>query len=512
MNWRSRPTWFLVFCAISLGLMVSCEEEIALVRIDDPGRIVVPTGTEEIMLAADSRTDQSEERSSAGPELRVRLPDEYIPSQAVTINLNLDDTDEQIVVFKRRDDLDDRIRMLVVVYDPIRNSWIRAWEGVTRATSTRSFTVYTEDLTGDHERELVAFGINERGEQTLDVFRRTNNALGFGLSYSPILSISADVDITVESVQRSKAYENMEVTNAPSFPIIAERRDPESSNVFETIQTTYYWDFPSRQYVAGRVESIAGDVIEDDRLRNLYAGTEEEFERFLSGPWYRSSGAGDMMIAYFGPFDESVVFYSGSLQQAFDWKVSTKTVYGRGMTIAVTNSSIKTVNLWISVSVESLNGITIAVQGTDGLSGVYERLTGSLQQAVLDSEPKIALAQIELSGLYRGDSGREIVFGEHEFTERREASLVHGGFVLFSLGNDLVLTLKEVDNNRLPVDQESYRVGYEESQDETRITRTLVLEPGEIGLAGFFATGGDTIVLEQIEQIEDTDEDESQSS
>ncbi|MFP4549555.1 MAG: hypothetical protein ACLFNT_02020, partial [Spirochaetales bacterium] len=260
------------------------------------------------------------------------------------------------------------------------------------------------------------------------------------------------------------------------------------------------------------VSGVAGDVIEDDRLRNLYAGTEEEFEQFLSGPWYRSSGAGDMMIAYFGPVDESVVFYSGNLQQAFDWKVSTKTVYGRGMTLAVTNSSIRTVNLWISVSVESLNRITIAVQGTDGLTGTYERLTGSLQQAVLDSQPKIALSDIELSGLYRGDSGREIVFGEQEFTERRETSLVHGGFVLFSLGNDLVLTLKEVDNNRLPVDHESYRVEFEESRDETRITRTLVLEPGEIGLAGFFPNGGDTIVLEQIEEIEEENEADSQSS
>jgi hypothetical protein len=282
--------------------------------------------------------------------------------------------------------------------------------------------------------------------------------------------------------------------------------------VFETIQTTYYWDFPSRRYVAGRVASIAGDVIEDDRLRNLYAGTEDEFEQFLSGPWYRSSGAGEMMIAYFGPLDESVVFYSGNLQQAFDWKVSTKTVYGRGMTLAVTNSSIRTVNLWISVSVESLNQITIAVQGTDGLSGTYQRLTGSLQQAVLDSEPKIALADIELSGLYRGDSGREIVFGEQEFTERREASLVHGGFVLFSLGSDLVLTLKEVDNNRLPVDQQSYRVEFEQTQDESRITRTLVLEPGEIGLAGFFPNGGETFVLEQIEEIEEEEGGESQSS
>ncbi len=512
MNWRLRPIRLLLIGTLALGLFVACEEEVTVTRIDDPGRVVVPTGTEQIVLAAESDIEQSDESTAAAPELRVRLPDEYIPSQAVTVNLNLDDTDEQIVVFKRRDDPEDRIRLLVVVYDPIRNGWIRAWEGVTGATSTRSFTVYTEDLTGDHERELVAFGINERGEQTLDVFRRTNNALGFGLSYAPILSISADVDISVESVQRSKAYENMEVTNAPSFPILAERRDPESSNVFETIQTTYYWDFPSRQYVAGRVETIAGDVIEDDRLRNLYAGTEEEFEQFLSGPWYRSSGAGDMMIAYFGPVDESVVFYSGNLQQAFDWKVSTKTVYGRGMTLAVTNSSIRTVNLWISVSVESLNRITIAVQGTDGLTGTYERLTGSLQQAVLDSQPKIALSDIELSGLYRGDSGREIVFGEQEFTERRETSLVHGGFVLFSLGNDLVLTLKEVDNNRLPVDHESYRVEFEESRDETRITRTLVLEPGEIGLAGFFPNGGDTIVLEQIEEIEEENEADSQSS
>ncbi len=493
---------FLSGLAVALLLLSGCSSDSIVQEINDPGRTVFPQGTEQIVLARETESANDSQRPAPGPELKVRLPDAYLPSQAVNINLDLDDTEEQIIAFKQRNDSQDLIRLLVVAFDPIRNSWISAWEGVTSATNTRGFTVFGEDLTGDHNQELVAFGINNDGAQTLDIFRKTNNALGFGLSYAPILSTSADVDIQIRRVERSEAYENMETINAPSFPIVAESRNPESENVFDTIQTTYFWDFPSRRYVAGLVEPIAGTVIEDDQLRDLFAGTEEDFEQFLEGPWYRSSGTDDMMIAYFGPRERTIVFHTGYLQQAFDWDVSTKTIYGRGMRIAAINESIRTVQRLISISVQSLNQIEITVNGANSLGGVYARLTGSLQTAVLQDRDRVALAETRLNGLYRADSGREIVFSSDTFTERVGGDLRTGGFALFHLGNELVLSLKYVDENRLPVGERTYRVDFEESREGERLVRTLALEPGALGIAGFYSTGGQSLTMEQVEIIE----------
>jgi hypothetical protein len=494
----------LPVAVILLALVLSaCSEPAQRSELEEPGRVVAPRGGNGIVLAAETTTERSDDDRDSGPELKVRLPSEYIYSQAVTVNLDLDETDEQIIVFKRRDDPDDLIRLLVVSFDPIRNSWIRAWEGVTAATSVRSFTVYTDDLIGDHEQEIVAFGINEDGEQTLDVFRRTNDALGLGLSFAPILAIAADVTIEVDEVPRSEAYEAMETVSAPSYPIIAERRDPESENVFDTVRTTYFWDYGARRYVPGRLESISGEAIEDDRLRDLFAGTEEDFEQFLSGPWYRSSDAGEIQMVFFGPREGTIVFHSGYLQQSFIWDNSTKTVYGRGVSLFVTNENIHTVKKLVNVSVGDLNRVTISIQGFDGLDGTYERLAGSLQSAVLESDARVTLSEIDLAGLYRSDSGVEIFFGNPEFTYRDGSDPTAGGYVLYELGSDLVLSMKFVDENRLPTEQRDYRAVYVENHEEDRIVRRLELTRGRIGIAGFEATGAEELVLEQIEVLGD---------
>ena len=496
---------FAAGCLLVLSvLLASCDTAQEQNRLADLGRVVVPRGNGgSIVLAAEADTDLSAAPEGTGPELKVRLPAEYIPSQAVTVNLDLDDSEEQIIVFKRRDDPDDLIRLLVVAFDPIRNSWIRAWEGVTAATSLRSFSVYTDDLVGDHEQEIVAFGINTDGEQTLDVFRRTADALGLGLSYIPILSIAADVTIDIEKVARPESYEAMETVVAPSYTVMAERRNLESDNPFDTVRTTYFWDFADRRYVPGRVESISGEAIADGRLRDLFAGNERDFERFLSGPWYRSSDTGTTQLAFFGDRDRTIVFHSGHLQQAYRWDNSTKTVYGRGISLFVTNESIRTVKRLVSVSVQDLNRITIAIQGTDGLDGTYERLTGSLQTAVLRTEARMRLSEIELSGLFRSDGGMEIVFRYPEFTFRDGRRHSSGGYTLYRLGSDLVLAMKHIDENRLPTEQLTYRATFQETHGDDRIIRRLRLERGEIGIAGFIDTGHPEIMLEQIVMTEE---------
>jgi len=488
-----------------LSTLAACNPNPEQAEITNPGRIVAPSGGNGIVLASEAEPQQQADTSSPGPELKARLPAEYIPSQAIDVNLDLDETDEQIIVFKRRDDPQDLIRLLVVSFDPIRNSWIRAWEGVTAATSVRSVSVYTDDLIGDLEQEIVAFGINSDGEQTLDVFRRTSDSLGLGLSYTSVLSIAADVTIDIEETPRSEAYEAMEVASAPSFPVVAERRDLDSDNVFDTVKTTYFWDYGARRYVVGRVESISGESIADGQLSDLFAGNEQDFEQFLSGPWYRSSDAGDAKIAFFGTRDRTIVFHSGYLQQSFVWDNSTKTVYGRGISLFVTNESIRTVKRLVSVSVQNPNRITVSMQGSDGLDGTYDRLTGSLQSAVLRGDARVSLSEMQIGGLYRADSGLEVVFSDPEFTWREGEQNAVGGYALFQLGGDLILSMKFTDDNRLPVDQLDYRVAYEESRDDDRLVRRLRMSPGDIGIAGFFPTGERDLILEQIEILEETE-------
>ncbi len=499
--------WAMRFAAslLIIVLLAGCTARIADGEISDPGRSVVPKGGNGIVLASEAPVAAAVDNVTVAPDLRVRLPDEYLPSQVFTMNLDLDETEEQIIVFKRRDDPNDLIRILVVSFDPIRNSWIRAWEGATAANNVRSFTLYTDDLIGDHEQEIVCFGINNAGEQTLDIFRRTSNTLGLGLAYSPILSLAADVNISIVEIDRSEAFEALEIVSGQSFPVIVERRDPETSNVFATVKTSYFWDFSTRRYVPGFEERVSGEVIQDSRLRDLFAGSEAEFEEFLDGPWYRTTSVPDeVQIVFFGTRDRTIVFHSGYLQRAFNWDDSSKTVYGRGIQLFVTNEILRSLKRLISVSVTDLNRISLVVQDTDGLDGTYDRLTVSLQEAILDRNARIAvLSEFQPRGLYVSDGGLEIVFGDPDFTYRDGEGQRSGGFALYRINGDAVLEFKFVDENRLPVESRRYSVEYSETTDDDRLIRTMLLQPGEVGIAGFSSSGEIGITLEQIELLDE---------
>jgi hypothetical protein len=477
-------------------------------EISDPGRTIVPQGGNGIVLASEAVSGVDITDANGTPDLRVQLPEEYLPSQAFTINLDLDDSDEQIIVYKRRDDPAGLIGVLIVSYDPVRSNWIRAWEGFTQATNVRSFTLYTDDLVGDHEQEIVCFGINNDGEQTLDVFRRTRNSIGLGLSYGPILSVAADVNIRIEEIERSEAFEAMEAISGESYPVLVEQRDPEASSAFDTIQTAYMWDFSAGTYVPAFTERVSGESLQDSQLRALFEGTEADFEQFLSGPWYRTaSSPEEMEIVFFGTQERTIVFHSRHLhlQQAFVWNDSAKTVYGRGVQIFVTNEILRSLKRLISVTVSDLNSINLVIQESDRLNGTYERLTGSLQAAVLSSSGSGArLAEFQPRGLYTSDTGVEIVFGDPDFTYRDFSGLRKGGYVVYTLGTDTILELKFVDENRLPVESRRYGLRLEESQDEDRLVRSINLQPGYVGIVGFAPSGDPPLTLEQIELSEES--------
>lgn len=489
-----------------IALIIGCDNQRVNRSISDAGRSIVPQAGESIPLAAETPFSAPVAEPEAQPQVRVRLPPEYSPAQVIDLNLDLTDTEEQVVVFKRRDDELDLIRILVLSFDPVRNSWIRAWEGETGANSVRSFTLYTDDLIGDHELELVCFGINNAGEQTLDVFRRTSSALGLGLAYESIAALTADVSIQIQQRERSEAYENLQATSGISYPIEVRRRDPDSEDVLDYVSTTYLWRFELGRYVQSETVRIPGEQVEDAQLREIFGGGVSAFERFLSGPWFRLD-QGEQRLLHFDLRERSVVFHSGHLQNVFDWDDSVKAVYGRDLQLIVSNAGIESHIERLVIRAESLSRIRLSAPESGDLSGVYERLSDELQSSIAASRRASArLASLELLGAYRGDEGVELAFSEPEFTMRGTQPSGSGGFVIFELSGDTVLELQFLDVNRLPTETRSFRVSYEEEIGSGRIVRTIELEPGSVGIDGFIPSGAPRLSLEQIEQLEQSAE------
>jgi len=493
-----------VFVFVALILLV-----LAGFRNGEPGtatpsvsgpRYIVPAAGRDITLSDRPRTVVSIQDREETPQPKVQLSQDYVVSQIINANLDLDQMDEQIIVYKRRDDSSDRIRLLVAAFDGIRGSYIPVWEGVTSANNIRTFAVYNKDLSGDHNPEIVAFGTDNRGDQTLDVFRRSSSPSGSHIYFESILSISADASIEIEEMERSEAYNNAQALGA-AFPVALYRRNEDGDNPLDLIKTTFYYHPGRGDFIAGADEEIPGTGIEEAQLAALYDAEIGVIHEFLSGPWFRESGPTANGVVFFDPVRESIVFYRGDTQESYLWMNSYKTIYrtGPGLWVNVRNESIQTVRRQASIAISSIDSISLNLEGTDMWDGTYRRLTPGLQQSLLTRGGSVARGIEKVpEGLFRADSGEEIFFAAPHFTMRQNGSEISGAFALYELGTP-VLQLQMINRNGLVTNRETYRFEFGETRSEDRTIRRIELTPARLKVDGLVSLESGTRRFEQIE-------------
>ncbi len=491
-------------------LFSSCEEpDSGDLRPTDGPHYVVPEAGPGMVLASNAPSSLSigtpEERVQPG----VRLNDNVLVSQVLEVNLDVDQVDEQIIVFKRRDDPSDRIRLLIADFDTIRNTYIPSWEGSTQATNLRTFAVYTDDLTGDHNPEIMAFGMDSEGMQTLDIFRRTSSPTGIGLFFESIGTFRSDGSIEIEEVDRSQAYHTVQ-TLGTSFPVAVYTRNLESDNVLDLLKTTYHWSFPEGTYLEGETEEIPGAQIEEQQLSSLYQGSVADFERFLSGPWYLALNddtreVGDLV--FFDTEQRRIVFYRTDSQESYVWNDSHKTLYrtGPGLWVNIVNEAFRAVRKQVSISVLTANSLSVSFTEDDEWSGTYRRLTPSLQQSFLKNESLVSAQNVpDLQGVFENDSGMEMFFASPRFVLRENGEELAGGFSLFRVPEP-IMELKVLNEDGLVQQRRTYSVDLTEQTRGEQILRRLTLKPVALEIRGVRTLPEESIVLEQVEEIEETD-------
>ena len=498
-------------------LLTACEEpgDSSESSVGQP-RYIVPEAGSGVVLSSSGRPGVAITEQEESTNVRVRLPADHTPSQAIDANLDVDQLDEQIVVFKRRDDDSDRIRILVADFDSIRNAYVPAWKGETQANNIRTFSVQTKDLTGDHSPEILAIGTDNEGRQTIDVFRRVPASNGFGISYTSVASYRTDASIEIEEVERSGAYESAQ-TAGQSFPIAVYRRNAESENVLDLVKTTYYWRPEEESYVEGAVEEIPGSQIAEEQLARLYSGEVAAFRQHLAGPWFQTvQSAGDNFtnIIHFDVAADRIALHRDTRQESYEWVNSYKTIYraGPGLWINTRNENLGSVRRNFSVAVTGLDTIVVTVDEGEAWNGTYQRLTGGLQRTMVrQPAEKAPSPDFSLTGLYRNESGLELFFSPPQFTMRGdERGELRGGFALYLLDRP-VLQLKVLTDSGLVKDRYTYAVSYSEERSADRIVRTIALEPAEIRIDGVQLAGEEMLRLEQIEEIDEEEEDGTES-
>ena len=505
----------LLLISLYLGLS-GCEapERESGEKIDS--KTIVPVSSDEDLSQSQFRENIPEEYFEENVTPRVGdFPDEMV-LQVMNVNLDFDRVDEQITVLKDRKKTKSPIEIAVIDYNNVTNSYEVSWKNKTSAVNIRNFNIAFEDIVGDHNLEIICFGIDEKGNRTLDVFRKTHSPTGVGLYYKSIIHIDSDGTIEIDRKERSQAYKQGQ-KNGISFPIVSFSQDPESDNMFDLIVREYYWKYQESRYVLGKEEKIPGKKIEEKQLHDLFQQEVDAYEHYLDGLWYKTlEGDTDDIfnehyeMIHFNQFQRSISFYEKGLQEVYKWEDSHKTRIPNSFYLNAQNELVPFIRKQISIQVLTIDSIKIFVQDNDfkksdfKWDGTYVKLSDNVVATLTKSSltgPVVAPEQ--LTGTFLSNSGIEISFNFPRFSYQNKDEKKQGGYSVYPIEDTNVLELKAIKRNGLVEDTIIYSIEYEKEVQQNSITHTVILEPGEVTVHGFTSSGEQPLRFERIEFIED---------
>jgi hypothetical protein len=462
-----------------------------------------PIATRQVLPESNAASSAAGAAAAEGP-----IPVNHIPAlsnevilNVTSFNVDQEEGDEQILTIRKTDRTDGRLSIVVADYVDQKKAWIRSWEGDTLSTKLTTFSIQAKDLLGDHNLDIVCTGMDDSGEQTIAVFRRSPNAS----AYTEILSLSAD-SIAIGEADRSEGYQ-LGQTNGESWPIFAFNQDKESANLLDQTKDRYAWDTRKGQYAKSGSERIPGAQVEREIVSKVLTGSEKDFENFLQGVWYES-GKGPFdpgtRLIVFDKASGSIAFYRPEAQEVFRWTESHATHYGlyirsqnesvedliRLMDIELTGSDL--------VSVRVFEDLQMKMDPEDSWDGNYRKMPQGARDAAAGKLSGLSRPALRLEGPYRSQSGTELSFAQPRYSLKSTASPNEsGGFELFSLGATTVLELVAIQPNGLPAARRTYKASYTETRSGKDLVRRLVLSPAKSAIDGLELLQEDDLVLEQ---------------
>jgi hypothetical protein len=313
----------------------------------------------------------------------------------------------------------------------------------------------------------------------------------------------ADGSSEIEEEPRSDSYRTLQTTGT-SFPIQVYRRHVATDVPLDLVRSSWYWRSQEGRYVVASTEVIPAVEIEEAQLGELYNAESDEIERFLTGPWFRSLGedlSEGFELAYFDPVGREVVLYRNETQERYEWLNSYTTLYegGPGLWMNLLNEVLPTVRRQLSITVRGLDTLALSVEGAEYWNGEYRRMTSGIQSGII-RQYSVDQPSFQLIGIYRNENNQEFLFDEPYFQFRSDQHAWNGGFHLLEIG-DPVIELNVLQSQKDEPFSRSYVVEYREQRSETQIVRTLELNPVELTVDGPRPIPGDSIVLEQVEEI-----------
>jgi len=490
--------------------LLACLKPVEEYKPPEMVKEIVP-GSKETSAAQDAYELKSFNPDSQKPVIKLEADEVLL--NTINLNLDLDSSEEQIIVLKDRENPEGKITIAVADYDNVKNSYIRTWQSSTGASNIRSFIVYLDDLIGDHNNEIVCSGRDADGNSTLNVFWKNNSSGNSLLSYISVLDISEKGTIEILQQERSRAYQQG-LKDGVSYPITVTREEITESDAIDLIQSYYFWDFPLRHYIKLTEEKIKSTEIMERQLSEVLEGDEKDFYNFIKGPWIKErnvKGSEDLII-FFDPEKEATTLYTENIQENYSWVNSYKVLSNR-LYIRCRNETINYIENELKVVINNMDEITVTVIDIDSQTWAkdpndiwsqrYRRLNPADRDDTIKSiESVIGKRELPaLTGQYISDSGDLMEFYGSEFHMRTSYADFSGGFAVYSADTD-ILDLKIVDEAGIVTETQTFSMDFQEEEKDRTIERTLVLTPGKLSIFGFRASNTEYFRFVQTETLE----------
>ena len=493
----------LAFLLLFPAILLSCRDKST--NTDNPStpKVINPLGTTDNSRIDDSTAAQEEDRNFLVPMIPIPQGEKLVLTNDV--NLDFDTEDEQIILTRLTTEENNQLILYVVDYNNNEMVFYEALKTPISADSSEGLSVLLQDVTGNSINEIIITGFTQEQNHTFDAYTILSTGGGQKLQLVNILSLNINGIIEIENYERSQDYRMGQNTNE-SFTIVSEETDEVSEDNLDLIKTTYKWNRSRRTYAPSSIDKIPGLSIKEEQLTKIYRGSLEEFVDYISGPWYKVEDLNRnrqpllKQIIHFDISGNQIIFAEDNIQELYDWNDTFRTIF-KGINIQSGSSLITSQRRDIYLSLEELDLIKLNIHGSTEWDGFYSPVTPALQQSLMVKQGIEESRELSrLSGQYRNNKGEDLNIELPYFTLKTGNELISNGFMEFFILNDMpILEMHYLKTNGLIDHRDVYYVEYQESEDSSRIIRTMTLTPGTLTTKGFSRIPGDTIHYEQIE-------------
>lgn len=421
---------------------------------------------------------------------------------SLTTDFNSDSFDDEVVVVRKISEKN--FFIIPGLYNPDTMTYERMKEIPTKISSTKTFSIQTLDIVGDHRNALIYQGVDEKENSIMQIY--LCEYVDGELDFVCIGDFTSDGTIFVQQTERSDSYE-LSMTKGDSYSVWLYKSDDSSSSGdnLNQIQQEYKWNALQREYVLAQEIKVAGNKLTQAELSKIQDGTVETFAAFLNGLWEKTSNTGPhFRYFYFDYENKEIIQYYGDIQEIYNWEVSR--LRHNGIYISTVNFEISNLHRRIDISLVSTDTIRLTTRDDVHLNITVDNLwDGTYKKLDLDStiddakkiKENIVRKEIERSPIWNGVDGSTIIsFEDSIFILKRDDIEEKGVYTTFTAGNYNVLQLRS--NSYDSILDTDYTVEFGTKVEKNKTVQdldTIILTPVKVTPTDCFAIDGEILTF-----------------